>query len=194
MVVFPRIDRSIKAKRQTTDTASRATFFSLQWASLCLTLKSGQRTLYSERLGTMGYALNAGVASILAKKEPAGALVLAGDGAFQMTLQELATFQQMKRPGDKLLCIVFDNELLGRVTFGFGGAGGCEMKGPDYVALAKAYGGDGARLDDSSKVREVLQKALAAEGLFIIHALTDPEVKADMAAFKDKALAVMNSG
>ena len=34
----------------------------------------------------MGYALNAGIAAILARVEPAGAVVLAGDGGFQMTL------------------------------------------------------------------------------------------------------------
>jgi thiamine pyrophosphate-dependent acetolactate synthase large subunit-like protein len=34
----------------------------------------------------MGYALNAGIASILASPAPAGAVVLAGDGGFQMTL------------------------------------------------------------------------------------------------------------
>lgn len=142
----------------------------------------------------MGYALNAGVAAILAKPEPAGALVLAGDGGFQMTLQELATFQQMKRPGDKLLCIVFDNQLLGRVIFGFDSAAGCDMIGPDYVALSKAYGGDGVRLDDPSQIEEVLKHGLSAEGLFVIHVILDPELKADMASFKDKALAVMNSG
>jgi len=164
------------------------------WASLCLVLRGGSRTLYSERLGTMGYALNAAIPAVLARPGPAACVVLAGDGAFQMSLQELATFQQMKRPGDKLLCIVFDNNLLGRVTFGFNGAGGCEITGPDYVALAKSYGGEGARLDDESNVREILQQGMAAEGLFIIHVILDPNCKADMATFHDKSLEVMSSG
>jgi thiamine pyrophosphate-dependent acetolactate synthase large subunit-like protein len=164
------------------------------WASFCLHLHGGSRTLYSERLGTMGYALNAAIAGILCKPEPAGAVVLAGDGGFQMSLQELATFQQMKRPGDKLLCIVFDNQVLGRVVFGFENAKGCEMIGPDYVALAKAYGGDGIRLDDCDKAAGVMKQALAADGLFLIHVIVDPEVKADMATFKDNALKVMASG
>lgn len=164
------------------------------WASLSLSLQGGSRTLYSERLGTMGYALNAGVAAVLARPAPAGAIVLAGDGGFQMSLQELATFQQMRRPGDKLLCIVFDNQFLGRVAFGFDNAKGCEMGGPDYVALVKAYGGDGVRLDKTADAEEVVQKAMAAEGLYLIHVLVDPEVKADMASFKDNSLEVMSSG
>jgi thiamine pyrophosphate-dependent acetolactate synthase large subunit-like protein len=164
------------------------------WASLCLNLTAGSRTLYSERLGTMGYALCAGVAAVLAKPAPSGAVVLAGDGGFQMSLQELATFQQMKRPGDKLLCIVFDNQVLGRVAFGFENARGCDLIGPDYVALCKAYGGDGVRLDKSVDSESVIQRALAADGLFLIHVIVDPEVKADMASFHDESLRVMNSG
>lgn len=164
------------------------------WASLCLRLKGGSRTLYSERLGTMGYALNAGVAGILARDDPAGAVVLTGDGGFQMTLQELATFQQMKRPGDKLLVIVFDNQLLGRVIFGFENAGGCELLGPDYVALARAYGGDGILLDSDDRAEAVVKEALEKEGLYLIHVAVNPSLKADMASFKDTTLEVINSG
>ena len=164
------------------------------WASLSLSLQAGSRTLYSERLGTMGYALNAGIAAVLARPAPAGAIVLAGDGGFQMSLQELATFQQMRRPGDKLLCVVFDNQFLGRVAFGFDNAKGCEMIGPDYVALSKAYGGDGIRLDKTTNAEKAIESAMCAEGLFIVHVCVDPKVKADMASFKDNSLAVMNSG
>jgi acetolactate synthase I/II/III large subunit len=164
------------------------------WSSLSLTLHAGSRTLYSERLGTMGYGLCAGVAAIKASPSPGGAIVLAGDGGFQMSLQELATFQQTKKTGDKLICFVFDNQVLGRVAFGFDNAAGCELIGPDYVQLAKAYGGDGVRLDDTSKASEVVTKAMAAEGLFIVHVWLDPLVKGDMASFKDSSMEVMNSG
>lgn len=142
----------------------------------------------------MGYALCGGIAGILAQDGPAGAVVLAGDGGFQMTLQELATFQQMKRPGDKLLCIIFDNQVLGRVAFGFNDAKGCDVIGPDYVALAKAYGGNGIVLDKSENADNVIRQALAEDGLFVIHVLVDPNVKADMATFKDTSIQLMNSG
>jgi acetolactate synthase-1/2/3 large subunit len=142
----------------------------------------------------MGYALNAAIAGILAKPAPAAAICLAGDGGFQMSLQELATFEQMKRPGDKMLVIVFDNKLLGRVLFGFDQAGGCDILGPDYARLAEAYGGQGARLDDANKVDDILKKALESDGLFMLHVIVDPTCKADMASFKDKAISVMNSG
>ena len=142
----------------------------------------------------MGYSLCAGIASILARPEPAAAVVLAGDGGFQMTLQELATFQQMKREGDSLLVIVFDNEKLGRDAFGFGNALGCEIQGPDFVALSRAYGGDGCRLDRSEHAESIVRQALTKSGLYLIHVVVDPEVKADMAAFHDNSLVVMQSG
>lgn len=152
--------------------------------------------MYSEHLGTMGYGLCAGIAGIFAQPGPAAAVVLAGDGGFQMSLQELATFQQMKRPGDKLICFIFDNAVLGRVAFGFDNAGGCELFGPDYVALAKAYGGDGVLLDESDDADKIVRQALdsSTEGLFLVHVRVDPEVRADMATFHDTSLEVMSSG
>jgi thiamine pyrophosphate-dependent acetolactate synthase large subunit-like protein len=162
------------------------------WAALCLTRKSG-RTLSSERLGTMGYALCAGIASCLAKpNEPSTSIVLVGDGGFQMTLNELATFQQCKHPGDRLIVLVFDNELLGRVRFGFADARGCELHGPNFAALAVVYGGQGYRVTSPSKARDLVQNA--SLGLTILHIPIDPNTKADMAAFKDGAITMMNSG
>ena len=161
------------------------------WGGLCLKLEGG-RTLTSERLGTMGYSLCAGIASIFAREEPATALVLAGDGGFQMTLQELATFQQCKRPGDRLIVIVFDNQLLGRVIFGFDGAQGCELHGPNFAGLAENYGGKGYRLNDAESIGQHFRDA--DEGLTILHVPIDPQIKADMATFKDGAVKMMNSG
>ena len=86
------------------------------WASLCY--PHFGRTLSSERLGTMGYGLCAGIAALQTLPAPQRAVVVVGDGGFQMTLQELATFKQHCRPGQRLLVIVFDNALLGRVLCG----------------------------------------------------------------------------
>ena len=163
------------------------------WASLCYAHRG--RTLSSERLGTMGYALCAGVAAVLALPPPQRAVVVAGDGGFQMTLQELATFAQHKRAGDRLTVVVFDNAMLGRVAFGFVGAEGCELAGPDFVALAKAYGGDGRRLDAAADLNAAIAAAVEAPpGLYVLHVVIDPELKADMATFHDSSVSVMDSG
>eukprot|EP00956_Cyclotella_meneghiniana_P026984 scaffold59659_cov70-Cyclotella_meneghiniana.AAC.1 len=51
----------------------------------------GQRTLTSEHMGIMGFALNAGLAASLSTSKQV--LVVAGDGGFQMSLNELATLK-----------------------------------------------------------------------------------------------------
>merc|ERR1711971_1499357 len=103
-----------------------------------------------ERLGTMGYSLCAGIVSCLMREDKGRAVVVAGDGAIQMTINELGLVKQLFANSSvayKMLVIVFDNEVLGRVKFGFEGALGCELgPSPDFVAIAKGYGGDGVKL------------------------------------------------
>uniref|UniRef100_A0A7S4QXK0 EF-hand domain-containing protein n=1 Tax=Alexandrium monilatum TaxID=311494 RepID=A0A7S4QXK0_9DINO len=168
------------------------------WAGLCAVLSKGQRTLSSERLGTMGYSLVAGFVACLVREDMGRGVVVAGDGGIQMTINELGTvcqvFQNSTIPY-RLLIVVFDNAMLGRVHFGFKGAQGCELgPSPDFVGLVKAYGGDGALLSDETEIEEVVAKAFASEGIYMIHCLVDPSIRADMTAFKDKSIQMMSSG
>ena len=60
-------------------------------------------------------------------------------------------------------------------------------------ALAKAYGGDGIRVEKAGELPAAIDAAVASSsGLFLLHVLIDPLLKADMAAFIDKA--AMNCG
>ena len=65
------------------------------WASLSACLTKGQRTLSSERLGTMGYGVCAGIAASLIRAGEGRAVVVAGDGGVQMTINELGTAQHL---------------------------------------------------------------------------------------------------
>eukprot|EP00929_Paragymnodinium_shiwhaense_P105133 TRINITY_DN7004_c0_g3_i1.p1 TRINITY_DN7004_c0_g3~~TRINITY_DN7004_c0_g3_i1.p1 ORF type:complete len:560 (-),score=120.37 TRINITY_DN7004_c0_g3_i1:493-2172(-) len=169
------------------------------WGGLCAHLTKGQRTLSSERMGTMGYGLCAGIASILELKAKTRSVVVVGDGGFQMTCNELGTLRQQfakaAHKDNSLLVIVFDNEVLGRVQFGFDNALGCELgPSPEFVTMSKAYGGDGAFLKDPSELDSVLDKAFASKGLFIVHVLVDPAIKAEMSSIKDNSIVMMASG
>mmetsp|Transcript_1632 Transcript_1632/g.5008 ORF Transcript_1632/g.5008 Transcript_1632/m.5008 type:complete len:763 (-) Transcript_1632:58-2346(-) len=168
------------------------------WAGLCAVLAKGQRTLSSERLGTMGYSLCAGLVASLVREQNGRGVVVAGDGGIQMTINELGTVCQVFHSSDvkyRLIIVIFDNAMLGRVHFGFKGALGCDLgPSPDFVGLAKSYGGDGALLAEPSELQGVVKKAFNSDGLYIIHALTDPSIKADMQAFKDKSIQMMASG
>lgn len=152
------------------------------WTSLCLRLTHGTTTLSSERLGTMGYALCAGIAASLERGPDSKAVVIAGDGGFQMTMNELGTAVQH---GANLLIIVVDNGVLGRVEFGFSGSQGCEITGCDWVALARCYGADGMHVTSDGEIESALSRGMASKGVFVLAAHTDPQVKADMAKTSD---------
>jgi hypothetical protein len=40
----------------------------------------------------------------------------------------------------------------------------------------------------------VVRQALKADGLFLIHVIVNPKLKADMATFNDTSIQLMNSG
>mmetsp|Transcript_39652 Transcript_39652/g.105590 ORF Transcript_39652/g.105590 Transcript_39652/m.105590 type:complete len:100 (-) Transcript_39652:239-538(-) len=66
---------------------------------------------------------------------------------------------------------------------------GCDLDNPDFVALAKAYGGRGHLLTDSSDVAAIdaaLKDGLSAPegGLCLVEVMQDPRIKAGM--FKSK--------
>ena len=64
------------------------------WASISLRLTRRSVVLSSERLGTMGYGLCAGIAASIERGGDARAIVIVGDGGFQMTLNELGAATQ----------------------------------------------------------------------------------------------------
>ncbi len=80
------------------------------WAANNFNVKEG-RFLTSGGLGTMGYALPAAIGAKLAKPNRQ-VVCVCGDGAFQMSMCELAT---LKQTGAAVKIILMDNDRLGMV-------------------------------------------------------------------------------
>ena len=109
-------------------------------------------------LGTMGFGIPAAIGAKMGAPERT-VCMFAGDGGFQMTIQELGTIMQ-ENVGVKM--IVLDNRFLGMVRqwqelffderYSF-----THMKNPDFVAIAKAYNIDGQIVTE----REQLDAAIA---------------------------------
>jgi len=118
------------------------------------------RTLItSGGLGTMGFALPAAIGAKLARPE-AEVWVVAGDGGFQMTQCELATLRQ---EGLDLKIAVINNGYLGMVRqwqefFYDKRYAATPMLSPDFVALARAYGIEGHRVDVRDQVLPTLAR------------------------------------
>jgi len=113
------------------------------WAVQALELKENQRLFMSAGLGSMGYALPAAIGVYYATKKPV--IAMAGDGGFQMNIQELQFIAKHQLP---INIVIFNNEALGMIrqfqeknfqknyihtTFSSG------YSNPDFKKVVKAY-------------------------------------------------------
>ena len=136
------------------------------------------RLLTSGGLGTMGYALPAGVGAKVAAPDRQ-TVVICGDGSFQMAMNELSA----------IVCghmdvkiVLFQNQVLGLVnqiqnTAPYHGAFGVALDGsPDFAALAGAYGIPSMCADDEDKLDGVLEQFLSSRGSCVLICKVHPDV------------------
>jgi acetolactate synthase-1/2/3 large subunit len=126
--------------------------------------------------GSMGYGFPAALAAKLRHPDRV-VLCVAGDGDFLMTGQELATAVQ-QRLG--VIVVLVNNNMYGtirahqerhypeRVI-------GTALHNPDFAALARAYGAEGAVVERTADFAAIFARARAAGGPFIIELRVDPE-------------------
>lgn len=120
-------------------------------------------------LGTMGFALPAAIGAAVGQPE-AEVWVVAGDGGFQMTCQELATVVQEKLA---LKIAIMNNGYLGMVRqwqelFYQGNYIGTPILGPDFARLAESYGIPGRTVTERSQVKGAVEEARNTEGPMLI--------------------------
>lgn len=127
--------------------------------------------------GSMGYGFPAAIAAKL--QHPDRVVVcLAGDGCFQMTLNEMSTAQQH---GAAVITIVVNNGRYGTIRMHQektypGRVSGTEMANPDFAALARAYGGHGERVETTQAFGDAFARARASGLPSVIEVVTDPEM------------------
>lgn len=160
------------------DTLSVDTGDQTIWAAALGRLTRGTRTISDEFMGTMGYALPSAVAASCHQPNATHVAVV-GDGAAQMTINELATAKQMNA---RVVMVVFINNVLGRVRYGFGPSEvpGTEIDTPDFVALAKAYGHNGAYVTNAEEADAAIEAAWGAKGVFLVQVHLDRHLSAHM--------------
>ena len=146
------------------------------WAAQYLFLNQPNSFVTSGGLGVMGFEVPAALGAQLGRP---GATVwsVAGDGGFQMTLQELITAVEEKLP---VKFALFNNGYLGMVRqwqemFFDGHIKDVPMPGPDYVKLANAYGIPALRVEHQEDVANALQEAKAYDGPFLIEFVVERE-------------------
>jgi acetolactate synthase-1/2/3 large subunit len=131
------------------------------WAAQYYPFKRTRQWLTSGGLGTMGFGLPAAIGAKFGRPEQEVWLV-AGDGSFQMNLQELATSVCYNVP---VKIALFNNQSLGMVKqwqelFYDNRYSGIDLsRGPDYKLLAEAYGCVGITVTKPEQVRPALERA-----------------------------------
>ena len=134
------------------------------------------RTQLAPLSGAMGYGLPAAIAAKLVHPDR-DVVCLAGDGDFLMTAQELATARQAGAP---VVVVVLDNGMYGTIRMHQerrfpGRVSGTDLENPDFVALARAFGAYGERVERTADVPAALDRALGAGTAAVLHVPVDPE-------------------
>lgn len=128
--------------------------------------------------GTLGAAYAQGVgAQVALDAEGRGrrALVVAGDGGFLFTGNELATAVQHDVP---LVACIFDDGAYGNVKriqqqrFGEDRTVASTLRNPDFVAYAHAFGAIGLHASTPDELRSRLDEAFSAHAPAIVHVST----------------------
>ncbi len=153
-----------------------------QWAAQSLELGAHQRFLTSGGMGAMGYALPAALGAALATPgRPV--VVIAGDGSFQLNIQELQTLVHLDLP---VKLVVLNNRCHGMVrqfqeTY-FSGRYQSTLWGysaPAFGRVAEAYGIPGATVEHPEDVPAALEGLWASPtGPFLLEVMIDTTANA----------------
>ncbi|TET39324.1 MAG: biosynthetic-type acetolactate synthase large subunit [Dehalococcoidia bacterium] len=127
-------------------------------------------------LGPMGFELPAALGAKVACPEET-VWCIAGDGGFQMTIQELATVVQEDLA---LKIAIINNRFLGMVRqwqqlFYRRRYVATPLAGPDFVKVAEAYGIAAVKVTDRLQVIPAIERAMEHQGPFLIDFVVEPE-------------------
>ncbi|MCR5557385.1 MAG: biosynthetic-type acetolactate synthase large subunit [Butyrivibrio sp.] len=145
------------------------------WSCAYHIVKNG-RFLTSGGMGTMGYSIPAAMGAKMADPDKQVVAVI-GDGAFQMSMMELATMRQY---GVNIKIVVMKNGFLGMVRehqhYAYNDHYSMvELKGdPDLSLIAAAYGMGYIKVDGRSDVDKELEKFLSDDEACLMEVMVDP--------------------
>jgi len=153
------------------------------WSAQFYNFSSPRQFLTSGGLGAMGFGLPAAIGAAIAMGErPAGqhrrpVVLVDGDGAFQMNIQELAVLFAEKVP---VKIVIINNQKLGMVAqweerFFHGVHANTDLKVPaaaraypDFCTIAKGYMIPAMEVHSADELIPALKKLLAARGPFLL--------------------------
>ncbi|HEY0733462.1 MAG TPA: biosynthetic-type acetolactate synthase large subunit [Herpetosiphonaceae bacterium] len=147
------------------------------WAAQLIDWLHPHTHITSGGLGTMGFALPAAMGAQIARPDEV-VWAIAGDGGFQMNMQELATIMQEQLP---IKIAIINNGYLGMVRqwqelFHERRYSATPMWSPDFVKVAEAYGIPGMRITHQSQVADAINAAYQTPGPVLLEFQVEREV------------------
>ena len=144
------------------------------WTAQFLSFNRTNTFVSSGGLGAMGFELPAAL-GMQAGRPGSTVWSVAGDGGFQMTLQELVTASEEKLP---VKIALINNGHLGMVRqwqemYFENHLKAVPVPGPDFMKLADAYGVGAVRVTEQEDVLPALRQAKAHDGPFLIEFVVD---------------------
>jgi acetolactate synthase-1/2/3 large subunit len=132
--------------------------------------------------GSMGYGLPAAIAGKLRCPDKT-VLCFAGDGCFQMTMQEFGTAVQV---GANIIVLLVDNGVYGTIRMHQerdypNRISATGISNPDFAAIARAYGAHAETINETAEFEGALTRAIESEKPALIHIKTDPEASTPVA-------------
>ena len=146
------------------------------WTAQWFKFTRPRQWISSGGLGTMGYGFPASMgAQFACPDQPV--VVLAGDGSFQMNIQELGTVVQYNIP---VKVIILNNQFLGMVRqwqqlFYERRYSYTELPEVHFERIAKAYGIEAATVTKASDVEEAIKTALDHKGPYVLDVRVERE-------------------
>jgi acetolactate synthase-1/2/3 large subunit len=144
-----------------------------QWTRLVVETRN-RDTFHPEGYwGAMGFALPAAMAAKLARPDKK-VVGVTGDGCFLMASADFAT--AVEHGINPVIVILNDHQygmIVGMQQGYYGRSSATALDGPDFVAFARSFGGDGMRVEAPEQLAEALERGLASERIFVIDAICD---------------------
>ena len=147
------------------------------WVAQYYRIRQPRSFLTSGGLGTMGYGLPAAIGAAVGNPDR-HVLMFAGDGGFQMNMQELGI---IRKYGLKVKMIILDNNYLGMVRqwqellFEKRYSGTDMEFNPDFVKLADVFNIKAVFLKDPEKAETVIKELAESTESMLVHIAVDPD-------------------
>jgi thiamine pyrophosphate-dependent acetolactate synthase large subunit-like protein len=152
-------------------------FFS--WVAMYTSLPAGSEIQYSYNFGAVGQGIGVSIGTG-AGNPGRQHVVIEGDGSLMFNLQELETVVRHKM---QMVLIVWNDAGYGAEVHKLVAKGFDEKlaqwESPDFVALAKAFGGDGVKLSSPAELGAAVTEGLRKGGLYLIDARVSPSTATD---------------